>query len=238
MKAMRSVTRQFFAQLISDTMLAALLVVPIIMGIIFRFGVPALEKTLCAHFQRSALLLPYYYLFDLLLSIMTPVMATAAGAMVILDEADCGCARALSVTPIGRLGYLYSRIGVPSVLATIYCAGITLIFRLSELSTFRLLLLALCSGALGVVTALMIASLSQNKVEGLAYSKLSGLFVLGLPACLLLPEPWKYLFCPLPSYWMCALAMGGSLWNFVGALLSAAALTLLLTRFFLRRVLA
>ena len=238
MKAFWFVTRRFFAEIWSDALLAVLPFVPVFMGLLFRFGVPALEAYLCGRLGRAALLAPYYPIVDLLLSIMTPLMFTAAGAMVILDEADLGLARAIAVTPVGRRGYLASRILVPAVLSTAYCALVTLLFRLSDLSAGRLLLLAVCSGALSVAAALMISTLAKNKVEGLALTKLSGLFVLGLPAALLVPSPAKYLAGVLPSLWMTELALGGSLLYAVPALLTALVWSVVFLRYFLRRVLA
>lgn len=238
MKAFLAVTRQLFSQLWADAMLSVLMVVPLLMGLLFRFGVPALELFLCARTGRAAVLAAYYPLFDLLLSFMTPVMFTSAGAMVILDEADLGLSRAIAVTPVGRWGYLVSRICVPAVLATVYCAAVTLLFRLSDMDTGRLLLLDLCSGAVGAGTALMIPSMAGNKVEGLAWTKLSGLACLGVPAALLLPAPVKYLAGVLPSLWMTELAFGGRMLNVLPALAAALLWAAAFAGRFLRKVLA
>lgn len=238
MRAIISASRRFFEEIWSDAMLTALAAVPLIMGLAFRFGVPLLESYLCAQFNRAQIMSPYYAIFDLLLSIMTPVMFTASGAMVILDEADFGIARAISITPAGRTGYLASRIAIPALFATVYCVVVTLIFRLSAISTGRLLLLAVCSGALGVAAALMISSLAKNKVEGLAFSKLSGMLVLGLPASLLLPSPYKYALAFLPSFWMTELATGGGMWLAIPALLSAALLSAIFALHFQRKLLS
>lgn len=238
MKSFLSATARFFAEIWADAMLAALLFVPLFMGLLFRFGVPALESYLCLKLGRPAVLAPYYPIFDLLLCVMTPLMSTAAGAMVILDEADFGLARAISVTPVGRRGYLASRIGVPALLATAYCVIISFTFQLSGIGPVRRLLLAVCAGALSVAAALMICCMARNKVEGLAYTKLSGLFLLGLPAALLVPAPAKYVSAFLPSFWMTGLAMGESLLNAVPALLTSLIIAALFIRRFLRRVLA
>lgn len=237
MSAFLSATKRFFAEIWSDAMLAALVFVPLIMGVIFRFGVPALEGYLCTRLGQTAILAPYYSVFDLLLSVMTPIMFTAAGAMVILDEADLGLAKAISVTPVGRSGYLASRIGIPALLATVYCVLITLSFRLSAIGTGRLLVLALCSGALSVAVALMISSLAKNKVEGLAYSKLFGLFVLGIPVSLLVPAPAKYAAGFLPTFWMTELAGGKSIWLAIPALVTAVILSALFARYFIKKML-
>lgn len=218
-------------------MLTALILVPLAMGAAFRFGVPILEDYLCQRLGMTAVLISYYPLFDLLLSIMTPIMFTAAGAMVILEEADSGLAKAIAVTPIGRGGYLASRIGVPSLLAAAYCAVVTLVFRLSGLSALKLLLLAVCSGVLSITTALMISALAKNKVEGLAYSKLTGLFVLGVPAAILIPAPIKYASGFLPTFWMTELTLGGSVWLALPALATSLFLSLLFVRHFKRKIL-
>lgn len=237
MKAFLYATGRFFAQIWSDAMLAALAFVPVLMGLAFRFGAPLLEGFLCRRSGQAAVLTPYYPLFDLVLCIMTPTMFTAAGAMVILDEADLGLARAIAVTPVGREGYLASRIGAPALLATVYCAAIIFAFRLSPMGAGRLALLALCSGAVSVAVAMMISSMAKNKVEGLAYSKLSGLFVLGLPAALLVPAPFKYFSAFLPTFWMTEIAMGESLWLAIPALATAALPCALFARHFVKKIL-
>ncbi|MEA4823601.1 MAG: hypothetical protein VB111_05730 [Clostridiaceae bacterium] len=173
MKAFLSVTKRFLAEIWSDAMLAVLLFVPIFMGVVFRFGVPVLESYFCKRLGQATILASYRFVFDLLLSVMTPLMFTAAGAMVILDEADLGLARAVAVTPIGRSGYLASRIGVPALLSTLYCIIITMVFKLSDIDIPRLLLLAVCSGSLSITAALMIVSMAKNKVDGMAYTKLT-----------------------------------------------------------------
>ena len=237
MRAFLSATKRFFAEIWSDAMLVALAFVPLFMGLVFRFGVPMLEGYLCGRLGRASILASYYPIFDLLLSIMTPIMFTAAGAMVILDEADLGLAKAIAVTPVGRGGYLASRIGVPALLATVYCVIVTLVFKLSDMNALQLLLLAVCSGALSVSVALMISTLAKNKVEGLAYSKLSGLFVLGLPVALLVPAPFKYASAFLPTFWMTELTLSGSLWLTLPAIMTSVLLSLIFVRYFEKKVL-
>lgn len=237
MRAFISATKRFFAQIWSDAMLIVLLFAPLIMGLAFCFGVPVLEGYLCERLGRTELLAPYYPIFDLLLSIMTPVMFTSAGAMVILDEADSGIAMTFAVTPVGRSGYLSSRIVVPSFLATVYCVIVSLIFKLSDMGTLTLIMLALCSGALSVTVALMISTLAKNKVEGLAYSKLSGLFVLGLPIALLVPAPFKYACAFLPTFWMTEIVLGGGLWLVVPAIATSVLFSVIFARYFIKKIL-
>lgn len=237
MKPFIAAARQFFIQIWEDAMLAALLFVPIIMGLAFRVGVPALEAFICARLGRAFLLAPWYPIFDLLLCMMTPMMFAAAGALVVLDEADSNISRAYMASPVGKRGYLLSRIGLPSLLAIVYSWAATAIFRLSGLGLGIIALLALCSGAFGAAVALLIPSLAKNRVEGMAISKLSGLIMLGLPAALLLPAPLKYVSAFLPSFWMTELAMGGRGLNAVPALVTSALLAAIFLGRFNKRVL-
>lgn len=237
MKPFVNAVWQFFRQIWSDAMLAVLLFVPLLMGLAFRFGLPLLECFLCERFAKAALLAPYFPVFDLLLCTMTPIMFSAAGALVLLDERESGISRAYLVSPLGRQGYLASRIGLPTLLAVFYCVAIVQAFHLSPLGLGCVVLLSLCAGAVGLVVSLMLPALAQNRVEGMALSKLSGLVMLGLPAALLLPAPFKYIGAILPSFWMTELALGGSLWNAAPALAASALLAALFLRRFAQKVL-
>ncbi|MNE62362.1 hypothetical protein D3C80_1576370 [compost metagenome] len=48
---------------------------------------------------------------------------------------------------------------------------------------------------------LFLAAFAANKVEGLALSKISGLFIAGAVFVFFVPGPWQLLGIWLPSYW-------------------------------------
>lgn len=237
MRACIRATGRFFGQIANDAMIFMLLFVPIAIGLLFKFGVPALESWLCARLSTAAVLTPYYPIFDLLLAAVTPIMAAASGAMVVLDEMDSGVSRALAVTPIGRLGYIASRIAIPCAISTVYCVLVMAVFSLSDMSASRILAISACSGALGVAAAVMVPALARNKVEGMAYTKLSGLFMLGLPAALLVPAPVSHIAGILPPYWMTRLIMGGGAIDFLLAIVTSIAWTWLFARRYMRKLL-
>lgn len=83
----------------------------------------------------------------------------------------------------------------------------------------------------------MISTMAKNKVEGLAYSKLSGLLVLGLPVAMLVPAPFQYVSAFLSTFWMTKLAMGGSAWLVFPALACSLLLSALFARHFQKNVL-
>jgi fluoroquinolone transport system permease protein len=237
MKPLFIVTKQFLAEIWSDAMLAVMVFAPLLMGCLFRFGVPALEKFLCTRLAMNSIITPYYALFDLVLTMMTPMMFAFSGAMVILGENDSGMARAISVTPVGRSGYLLSRVGIPALLSVVWCVIIVMLFRLTPFTTPEIISLALISAILGIAVSLMVISLAKNKVEGLALTKLSGLALLGIPAAILVPAPAQYIAGILPSLWMTKAIMEGAFVWMLPGFVTAVLWCALFWRQFVRKLL-
>ncbi len=238
MKALFSATERFFSEIWDDVMLAAMPFVPLVMGLVFKFGVPALERFLCSASSVPSVLAPYYYIFDMLLCMMTPLMFTFSGVMVVLSEADSGVAKAISATPLGRGGYVFSRIGVPCVLATLYGFIIICVFSLCDTPLWLKALLALCSGAFSAPTAVMVVAFAKNKVVGMALTKTSGITLIGIPAAIMVSGPAQYLAGVFPNFWMTRMMTSeNALWSLPALTVSALWCALFYKRF-KRRMLA
>uniref|UniRef100_A0A4Y8Q632 Uncharacterized protein n=2 Tax=Paenibacillus athensensis TaxID=1967502 RepID=A0A4Y8Q632_9BACL len=105
-----------------------------------------------------------------------------------------------TVTPLKRRGYLLARLLLPTGLAAVWSA---LFLNSSGLAaptaqTWPALPLLALEAPL---FALLLAGLAANKVEGLALSKLGGLFIAAPVVFYLLPRPWAYAAALLPNYW-------------------------------------
>jgi fluoroquinolone transport system permease protein len=201
-KALFNAFAQYLVQIFKDAILILLCIAPILAGAFFKYGIPVIQELLAKYLNLPGLLTPYYLLFDLLLGSLTPVLYCFAAAYVILGEIDDGISKYFAVTPVGKNGYLVSRLGLPAVVA-FFISIITLeIFMLSGLSLIEVIMISFASSLLGVLEALLVVSLSGNKVEGMAVSKLSGLFFLGLPAPFFLTGNIQYLLFFLPSFWV------------------------------------
>lgn len=194
--------KQFMVQIYQDSMLIILCIAPILCGSFFKFILPWIEDKVAFYLPLHDILQQYYLLFDLFLCAVTPLLYCFAAAYVILSEVDEGLTRYLAVTPIGKLGYLITRMGIPAVLS--FFIGILMlgIFRISDISIVEIVAVSLVTSLLGIVTALVVVALSANKVEGMAISKLTGLLSLGLPAPFFITGPLQYLLCWLPSFWI------------------------------------
>ncbi len=199
--------RRFIAGVWDDYMLVACTLAPIFMGVAFKFGITYLEQFLCDYFELTAILSPYYGIFDLLLAIMTPVMFAFSGVMTMLEELDNGTARYLMVTPLGKKGYIASRIGIISILAVFYDIVMLLVFGISGMNILMQISISVLSAIIGLIISLIVVSFAHNKVEGMALIKLSGVMIAGIPVAYFVTSPIAYLCGIMPSFWLAKLAI-------------------------------
>lgn len=223
MKKVICACKPFSSQIRQDYMLAACLLGPIFMGIVFRFVLPVVEELLCEKLGVITILSSYYIIFDLLLAIMTPIMFCFAGVMVVLEEFDYGIVRYYAVTPLGKSGYLVSRIAIPAMLSVFYDVILLVIFSVSDMDFMMKIVFSISGGGMGILTSLLVISFAKNKMEGMVLVKLCGLLVVGVPIAYFVPEPIQYVVSFLPSFWMGKFSMTKNyllvipvmLWNFL-----------------------
>lgn len=202
MNAIRISFTEMLKSIKSDMMLLTACLVPLLCGTFFKFGIPALENRLTSYFHRTALLSPYYGLFDSLFAILTPTMFCFAAAMVILEENDDHISTYLYITPLGKGGYIISRLAVPALLAFAVTTLLLPFFALTKISWLMLPLMAASGSTQGLIIAMMVVALSSNKVEGIAITKLASILILGIFAPYFIESPLQYLLSPFPSFWM------------------------------------
>lgn len=199
--------RMFIQQILKDTMLAAVCIAPLLAALFFRFGIPFAERILCEYFVKQAILEDYYLLFDLFLTLVTPYMFCFASAMVMLTEYDENMTSYMAVTPVGKRGYVLSRLLFPAVISILASMLLIQWFSLTSWAFGMALLTCVLTSLLSTAVALLLFSFSHNRVEGMALAKLSGLLMLGLPVPFFLSSNMQYMFSPLPSFWVAKLVL-------------------------------
>jgi fluoroquinolone transport system permease protein len=207
MKAMILSFKMLFWQVLKDGMLIAACIAPVLAACLFRFGIPVIERLLCAQFQVEAIIRPYYLLIDLMLALMTPYLFCFASAMVLLTEYDEHMSGYLAVTPIGKGGYLLSRLILPAAVAFFASLALLLCFSLTSWSLPMAVSVCFLFSLQCVDTSLLLFAFSHNRVEGMALAKAAGLMLLGLPVPFVFPEGFQYFFAPLPSFWTAKFAI-------------------------------
>lgn len=202
MKAIRLSFLQMLRQMRKDYMLFIMPLVPFLAGAAIRFGLPFAEERLTAHFSVPALLAPYYQLADALLTLLAPILLSFVAALILLEEADDGIVAYLSVTPLGKKGYLLSRLGMMALISIPFSLLVSFLFHIKGFGVMETLLLCIAGAIYGCVVSLIVVAFSSNKVEGMALGKLTSLLTVGLIIPYCVSSPAQYLFAPLPPFWL------------------------------------
>lgn len=202
--------RLFVRQIFDDAMLVMVLVAPVLAACAFRFGIPALEQLL-VEWLGKPIIEPWYPLVDLFLAILAPYMLLFASTMVLLEERDEGLAVYLAVTPVGRVGYLSSRLVLPGFVACLFTLVLMSFFSLVPLSFPERLALSLSATLLALVMSLLVYALAGNRIEGMALAKISSFILLGVVLPFVTKSPWRYAAGFLPSFWMGEVRICGGL---------------------------
>jgi len=228
--------KQLLEQITKDAMLFLACVAPILCGMFFRFGIPFVEKQLIEQFKVTEVFAPYYLLLDLILAVITPLMYCFVSAMVILSEIDDNIVNYMAVTPLGKSGYLLSRLGFPMVISFFMTVISLLIFSLTQLSFHSIIEISILASLLGFIESMIVISISTNKVEGMAVTKLLGFFIIGIPVPFFVSGNVQYILSLLPSFWISKFAMENRIiYLFFGIVTSTVWIAFLIKRF-LRKI--
>jgi len=199
--------KQFIKQIYSDAMLFMICLAPILYILLFRYGLPLAEEILIEFIDLKVILSPYYLVFDLFLAVLTPIMFSYASAMVILGEIDDGITNYFAITPVGKEGYLISRLIFPLLFSLVVTIIAISLFSMTEILLTETIIISIMSIMLGYIMCMIVIAMSTNKVEGLAVMKLSGLLLTGILAPFLIKGNIQYMVSFLPSLWLSKYAL-------------------------------
>lgn len=200
MSAIYASFKQYLQFIKKDMMLLLICCMPILCGIIFRFGIPIVNQQLMKSLSFD--LSVYYPLVDTFYSILNAIMFCIVAALVILEERDDHLINSLFVTPLGKNGYLISRLGLPTLFSFIVTFLLFPIFQLTSFS-YSMTFILICLGTLqGTIVSLLVVSLSSHKLEGMAVAKMASLesFVVLIP--FFVKDSTSYLLAWIPTFWL------------------------------------
>ena len=218
-----------------DAMLKYIVVVPPIIALTFRFGVPWLTAALINEFGFD--LTTYHPLFYSYLLIITPMLFGVTIGFLLLDERDDRTLTALQVTPMPLTSYIGYRIAAPMLVSfvmvpvTLWLAGVT------WLSPVEMLMQAVGTVWLSPLATLFLGAFASNKVQGFSLMKGAYMLMLSSLAAFFVDMPWQLLFGFIPTYWVMKLfwvldagSGGGWVYLIAGLLYFGAVLFILLRR--------
>ena len=189
-------------QITREMMMIMLVIAPVLAGTFFRIGISILEKYVLSRYGLESILVSYYEMFSWLLAMLIGMLFAFVGGLVILGEIDDNITKYIMITPAGMKGYLWSRIMIPAILSGIAALVCIPIFSLVSLGFYTLVVMVIATMLNGIVTALLVVSISSNKVEGMAIGKISGFFCMAFFIPLLVRGMIKYVFILFPMFWI------------------------------------
>ena len=219
-----------------DALLLMSILAPILLILVWKWGIPFLAEII-----RSKLgfdLTQHYSFVMSFFALLTPMMLGILAGFIILDERDERILTFFAVTPLGKAGYLFYRLGSPVVLSFIFSFCGMLVIGLVDFSAVKSLPVHLMSALEAPLMALFLAVFAKNKVEGMALSKAIGVTFFAPFIGYLVKGPIQLLGGIVPPYWvtqafLASLTPGGAYWFYIllGTFFHVMLIFILLKRF-------
>ena len=175
---------------------------PVFAAIGFYFLVPVISEGLINKYGLQWDLHPYYSMFDAIIvafSFCTPGFAVT---MIMLSELDDKVVSSLCASPLGRNGYLFSRLGLPILISTILAIILCFSLNLAKLSIPIRMALILVSLIACLLPNMVVIAFGKNKVEGVALFKMSFFTTFSIIIPFFVDNWIQWLFSFLPSFWI------------------------------------
>ena len=190
---LKSITRDSFMRWMTG--------LAIIMGLLMRWGVPALTVHIEQQYQFD--ITPYYPMFMSFMLVLMPILAGVVIGFLLLDEKDDRTLTALQVTPLTLQGYLVYRTVSPMLLSIILTMLVLKISALTPVEFFPLLWMSIAVAPLAPIFAMFLAAFANNKVQGMALTKVNGILTMPPVIAWFVHGPWQFAFGLVPTFWPC-----------------------------------
>ena len=185
--------------IIRDTTLVMALFGPLAITILLFF-LPTIELFLQARFEIDPT--PYRLFVVSFLNLIPGMLFAMIYGFIILDERDEDVIDFISVTPLRKQGYLTYKLMMPMLLSALFFLLIFYATALVPLNPLHGLGIAIVIALEAAIGTLFLVTFSENKVEGLAFSKLLGIMYLAIPLVFFWNSGWHWLSVFLPPFWI------------------------------------
>ncbi|MEM6529708.1 MAG: hypothetical protein AAF653_15520 [Chloroflexota bacterium] len=187
-----------------DSFMIAMTAYVIGITVVARYAVPWLNETLAAQEGIGFSLVDYY---PLIVAYIAVFNGSLLGGMIIgfllLEERESNTMTALLVTPISMPVYLLYRVLVPALVGFVLVfVQLMLLGNLAPLPMWQMALVATGSGLTAAIAALFFATFAENRVQGFALMKITGIAGFVIIGAWFVAAPLQYLFGLFPPYWV------------------------------------
>ena len=156
-------------QILRDPIMAVLMVAPLFLIIAFKFMLLYLMPFILSitEFDVSPYL-DYVYIFVVM---KCGAMLGIVTGFMMMDDRDGKIAELMSVTPLGRAGYLLNRLFFTATLSVFYSILSYYVLNVVELPFITMLFVSLLASNYAIIIGLLIFTCADDKVKGLTFAK-------------------------------------------------------------------
>ncbi len=176
-----------------------LLVLPFLIGVILRAGVPFAGEILKRRFAFD--LAPYHYFITGFMMMVPPLLNGMVAGLRMLDDRDGGILRYTTVLPIPSGRYLFCRMLIPTVISLPLSGMLPLLQGGMSAPLLPLVSLSLLYALSAPGLALFLVTFAGNKVEAMALAKLSGILFAAPAAGYFIKSPLMFAAGIFPPFW-------------------------------------
>jgi hypothetical protein len=180
-----------------DEILVILACVPVFLTLFVRFGEPPLREILSGTLDLTR----HHGTIAAVLTSLTPMMFGWLIGFKLLDDRDEHTLTAIAVTPLTKRGYLIYRTLLVLGLSILLNTALIPLTGLEGIVFFRFVPVSIMSSLGAPVTALILAAVSGNKVEGLAVAKFMGILGAAPVLPFYIDSPFIYAAGITPFFW-------------------------------------
>lgn len=179
---------------IRDPMVSFLLIYPVILALVVRFGVPFAED------KFGFPLIPYYHVIIGTLLLFVTVLTGTVIAFSILDDRDDKILYAVDVSPVSFNMFIGIRFFMCFVLTYVSCILSVLISGI-KVPLYALFLVSISISLFASLSAMFINCFSNNKIEGFAVMKGGGSIIIFPIVALFFTDKKEFFFGFEPNFW-------------------------------------
>lgn len=195
--------RNDLRQIIRDPIMLILMVVPLLIIGIFKMLLIFAPPFLLTRYGIDVS--PYYIYIIVFTLLMMPGMLGIVTGFMMLDDKDGNIAELMSVTPLGRSGYLINRLSLSAFLSIGYSLMAYCVLDVIRVPFFSLLLLTFLLAMYSAIIGLLLFGGADDKVKGLTFAKALNILALFAFTDLLSLRWLTVVSWFFPSYWVTAI---------------------------------
>lgn len=145
---------------------------------------------------------PFYpYILSFIWIISTSMLGIVVGFMM-LDDRDGKIVRLISVTPLGRSGYMKNRLSFIFISTMIFTVIAYYLLAIVTIPFWALMIIAILLSLIGMTLCLVFFAVADDKVKGMTYAKALNIIMVFALADLL-KDRWIHVISAVfPTYWI------------------------------------